>query len=382
MTPLLQINNLNIAFNTERGQIRPVRDVSMSIFPGQTLAVVGESGCGKSVTALSILRLIPQPPGEILGGQILFENRDLLTLSEDQMRTVRGKDIAMIFQEPMTSLNPVYTIGDQIVEAVKLHQGVTTRQAYEIAEQALHDVGIADPHRRIHEYPHQMSGGMRQRVMIAMALSCRPKLLIADEPTTALDVTIQAQILELLRKLQRETGMAILLITHDLGVVAENADVVAVMYASRVVETATVETLFDHPQHPYTEGLFRSVPKLGADARRLNTIPGSVPNPARFPTGCKFHTRCQRTRALAEKAPAEQTVEIRVGDEVARVLTRCQAEEPQLREVLKNQWAACHQVPTYDQSPVTVPMLQHKREVTTDAAPTGELLAAAKGASA
>src|SRR5215217_1478747 len=297
--PLLELKNLNVAFDTERGQIRPVRDVSLSVFPGQTVAVVGESGCGKSVTALSILRLIPEPPGKILGGEVRFEGRDLLRLSEKEMRGVRGKDIAMIFQEPMTSLNPVYTIGDQIAEAVVLHQHVSSREAYEIAAQSLQDVGIADPQRRVHEYPHQMSGGMRQRVMIAMALSCKPKLLIADEPTTALDVTIQAQILELLRKLQREQGMAILLITHDLGVVAENADVVAVMYASRVVETATVEELFDHPKHPYTEALFRSVPKLGAHASRLDTIPGTVPNPARFPSGCKFHTRCHRTRMLA-----------------------------------------------------------------------------------
>jgi oligopeptide/dipeptide ABC transporter ATP-binding protein len=208
----------------------------------------------------------------------------------------------MIFQEPMTSLNPVYTIGDQIVEAITLHQGVGTRKAYEIAEQALRDVGIADPHRRLHSYPHEMSGGMRQRVMIAMALSCQPKLLIADEPTTALDVTIQAQILELLRKLQKERGMAIMLITHDLGVVAENADIVAVMYASRVVECATVEDLFDKPQHPYTEALFKSVPKLGAYADRLDTISGTVPNPARFPSGCKFHPRCPRTRDLARHA--------------------------------------------------------------------------------
>jgi oligopeptide/dipeptide ABC transporter ATP-binding protein len=379
MTPLLEIKNLNIAFNTDRGQIRPVRDVSMTIFPGQTLAVVGESGCGKSVTALSILRLIPQPPGQYLGGEILFEGRDLLKLREEEMQRVRGKDIAMIFQEPMTSLNPVYTIGDQIVEVVKLHQGVSTREAYEIAEQSLNDVGIADPHRRIHEYPHQMSGGMRQRVMIAMALSCRPKLLIADEPTTALDVTIQAQILELLRKLQSETGMAIMLITHDLGVVAENADAVAVMYASRNVECATVETLFDRPQHPYTEGLFRSVPKLGGNAHRLNTIPGSVPNPARFPQGCKFHPRCQRTRELASRAPVDQTTEIRSGGEAIRVLTRCVAEEPQLREVQKRQWAACHQVPTYDASPVTEPVLDHKREVTQRQSREPMAVEAAKG---
>ncbi|HEX5243298.1 MAG TPA: ABC transporter ATP-binding protein, partial [Tepidisphaeraceae bacterium] len=255
--PLLELKDLSVGFDTERGQIRPVAEVSFSIYPGQTVALVGESGCGKSVTALSILRLIPQPPGRILGGQVLLEGQDLLKLSEREMREVRGKDIAMIFQEPMTSLNPVYTIGDQIMEAVTLHQHVSSREARDIAERSLNDVGISDPHRRLQEYPHQMSGGMRQRVMIAMALSCQPKLLIADEPTTALDVTIQAQILELLRKLQRERGMSILLITHDLGVVAENADTVGVMYASRVVEFATVEELFDHPKHPYTEGLFR-----------------------------------------------------------------------------------------------------------------------------
>src|SRR5688572_10152519 len=299
MQPLLELKNLSVAFDTERGEVRPVRDVSYSIYPGQTLAVVGESGCGKSVTALSILRLIPSPPGKVLGGQVLLEGRDLLQLSENEMRSVRGRDIAMIFQEPMTSLNPVYTIGDQIAEAVMLHQRVRTREAYEIAEQAMRDVGISDPGRRLHEYPHQMSGGMRQRVMIAMALSCKPKLLIADEPTTALDVTIQAQILELLRKLQREQGMAIMLITHDLGVVAENADVVYVMYASRIAECATVEELFDHPKHPYTEGLFRAVPKLGAHSERLQTIAGTVPNPAKFPQGCKFHPRCPRTRELA-----------------------------------------------------------------------------------
>src|SRR5436309_7090111 len=278
---------------------------------------------------MSILRLIPSPPGRILSGQIhLHGHGDLSKLSEREMRSVRGKEIAMIFQEPMTSLNPVYTIGDQIVEAVTLHQRVNTRQAYEVAEQALRDVGIADPHRRLHEYPHQMSGGMRQRVMIAMALSCQPKLLIADEPTTALDVTIQAQILELLRKLQRERGMSILLITHDLGVVAENADVVGIMYASRLVEFATVEELFDHPQHPYTEGLFRSIPKLGAHAERLATIAGTVPNPARFPSGCKFHPRCPRSRELAAKASEQDTILVRSGDEQIRVLRRCQAEEP------------------------------------------------------
>src|SRR5438128_5901930 len=330
--PLLELRNLTVAFDTERGQIRPVRNVSLSIFPGQTVALVGESGCGKSVTSLSILRLIPQPPGRFLGGKVLLNGRNLLDLSEREMRSVRGKEIAMIFQEPMTSLNPVYTIGDQIAEAIILHQNVRSRQAIEIAEQSLRDVGIADPGRRLHEYPHQMSGGMRQRAMIAMALSCQPKLLIADEPTTALDVTIQAQILELLRKLQREKGMSILLITHDLGVVAENADVVNVMYASRIVESATVEDLFDKPQHPYTDGLFRSVPKLGAHAARLATIAGPVPNPARFPTGCKFHPRCPRSRALAAQNP-NQAVTIRSADEVIQVLKRCREEEPTLREV-------------------------------------------------
>ena len=361
--PLLEIKDLNVAFDTDRGQIRPVRDVSLAIHPGQTVSVVGESGCGKSVTAMSILRLIPQPPGKVLGGQIMLEGRDLLKLPEHEMRRVRGKDIAMIFQEPMTSLNPVYTIGDQIAEAVVLHQRVSKREAIVIAEQSLREVGIADPGRRIGEYPHQMSGGMRQRVMIAMALSCKPKLLIADEPTTALDVTIQAQILELLRKLQREQGMAIMLITHDLGVVAENADVVAVMYASRIVEFARVEELFDHPKHPYTEGLFRAVPKLGAHSERLQTIAGTVPNPAKFPQGCKFHPRCPRTRELASRAPVEETVEHVAAGEVFRVLRRCHAEEPTLREVAPQHGAACHQIEGYDRAPVLIPRLADKREV-------------------
>jgi oligopeptide/dipeptide ABC transporter ATP-binding protein len=365
--PLLEVQNLNVAFDTERGQIRPVRDVSFSIFPGQTVALVGESGCGKSVTSLSILRLIPQPPGRILGGRVMLQGRDLLALSEKEMRGVRGKDIAMIFQEPMTSLNPVYTIGDQIAEAIILHQKVRSRDALQIAEQSLREVGIADPGRRLSEYPHQMSGGMRQRVMIAMALSCKPKLLIADEPTTALDVTIQAQILELLRKLQRETGMSVLLITHDLGVVAENADVVNVMYASRIVESATVEELFDLPQHPYTEGLFRAVPKLGAHRARLETIAGTVPNPARFPSGCKFHPRCPRTRKLAGAAPPEQAIVIRSGDEEVRVLRRCAAEEPTLREVEANHGAACHQLPQYEGAPPMTPRSEHRREVTPEA---------------
>jgi oligopeptide/dipeptide ABC transporter ATP-binding protein len=361
--PLLELRDLNVAFNTERGQIRPVRDVSYSIYPGQTLAVVGESGCGKSVTALSILRLIPTPPGKILSGEVNFDGRDLLQLAEREMRSVRGREIAMIFQEPMTSLNPVYTIGDQIAEAVLLHQNVRSREAYEIAEQAMRDVGISDPHRRLQEYPHQMSGGMRQRVMIAMALSCKPKLLIADEPTTALDVTIQAQILELLRKIQRGTGMAMLLITHDLGVVAENADVVAVMYASRVVEYAPVEEVFDNPLHPYTQGLLKSVPRLGAHSERLVSIPGAVPNPARFPSGCKFHTRCPLTRELAARAPESERVEVATADEKFHVLRKCAGVEPELREVHPGHWAACHLVEGFENSPLTRPQLASKREV-------------------
>jgi oligopeptide/dipeptide ABC transporter ATP-binding protein len=337
--PLLELHELSIGFDTEGGEIRPVQGVSLSIFPGQTLAVVGESGCGKSVTALSILRLIPSPPGKVLGGQVLFEGRDLLALSEREMRRVRGKDIAMIFQEPMTSLNPVFTVGDQIVEAVRLHQNVGVTKAYEIAEAAMHDVGIADPHKRLHEYPHRLSGGMRQRVMIAMALSCQPKLLIADEPTTALDVTIQAQILELLRKLQEERGMAVMLITHDLGVVAENADAVAVMYASKIVECAAVEELFASPKHPYTEGLFRAMPTLGRTHGRLETIAGTVPSPRKFPSGCKFHPRCPRMN----------------GDPV------CANEEPALREISREHWASCHHIEGFASKPITAPKTEARR---------------------
>jgi oligopeptide/dipeptide ABC transporter ATP-binding protein len=378
--PLLHVKDLHVAFETGRGEVHPVRDVSLAIYPGQTVALVGESGCGKSVTAMSILRLIPQPPGKVLGGEVMLEGRDLLKISEDEMRGVRGKDIAMIFQEPMTSLNPVFTIGDQIAEAVLLHQRVSYDEAWKIAEQSLRDVGIADPQRRLQEYPHQMSGGMRQRVMIAMALSCKPKLLIADEPTTALDVTIQAQILELLRRLQRETGMSILLITHDLGVVAENADVVGVMYASRIVEFATVEELFDKPQHPYTEGLFKSIPKLHGNMERLDTIPGTVPNPARFPVGCKFHPRCHRTRMQAGLANPIETVEIKSGDERFRVMKTCVDHEPVLKENQPHHWSACHFVDNYQQAPVTKPLLAHKRQVIPEAVEGGdhEILVTAK----
>jgi oligopeptide/dipeptide ABC transporter ATP-binding protein len=263
----------------------------------------------------------------------------VLQAGEKRMQQIRGGKIAMIFQEPMTSLNPVYTVGDQIMEAILLHQKVNSHQARDIAIKAMADVGIADPASRLDVYPHQMSGGMRQRVMIAMALSCRPRLLIADEPTTALDVTIQAQILELLRKLQQETQMAILLITHDLGVVAENADVVAVMYAGRIVEYARVEEIYDHPLHPYTEGLLASIPKLGHETERLNTIAGTVPSPAHFPVGCRFHPRCPRMQ----------------GDKT------CRDVDPALREVAPGHWAACHHIDGFHQKPITKPQLDAKR---------------------
>jgi oligopeptide/dipeptide ABC transporter ATP-binding protein len=376
--PLLEVRRLNIDFPAaalraeQPGAAVPtrtlpaVRDLSFTIAPGEVLGLVGESGSGKSITSLAIMRLLP--PQAKVSGEILFtENgstRNLAGLSDDSMRELRGSRIAMIFQEPMTALNPVMRVGDQIAEAVRAHGSRSKHEAASLAVQAMTDVAIPQPDRRARDYPHQLSGGMRQRVMIAMALSCKPKLLIADEPTTALDVTIQAQILELLRKLQRETGMAILLITHDLGVVAENADVVNVMYASRIVETATVEDLFDHPMHPYTEGLFRSVPKLGDTSERLATIPGTVPNPANFPGGCKFHTRCPLTRQKAHGAAVgTQTITITSGDETFAVLKRCHDEEPQLREIQKEHWAACHQSAEYDKSPLTEPRLEHKREI-------------------
>lgn len=290
---LLYIKNLSTYFHTENGMAKAVQDVNLEIGKGETFALVGESGCGKSVTALSVMRLIPDPPGKVIGGEIYFRDKNLLGLSEKEMRSIRGNKIAMIFQEPMTSLNPVYTIGDQIVEAIRLHQKKDLQTAWMEAVEILGLVGISDPEQRAHEYPHQLSGGMRQRVMIAMGISCKPELLIADEPTTALDVTIQAQILDLLDDLQEKTGMSILLITHNLGVVAERADDVAVMYASRIVEMAGAKELFDDPLHPYTTGLLKSLPRLGYSQDRLEAIPGNVPNPVNFPLGCKFHPRCQ-----------------------------------------------------------------------------------------
>ncbi len=340
--PLLSIRNLNVGFDTGGEVLRAVRDLSVDVLPGQTVALVGESGCGKSVTALAVMRLLSEPPGRVLCGEVWFDGRNLLALPEHEMRRMRGRDIAMIFQEPMTSLNPVLTIGDQISEAVSLHQEVSAREAYRVAEAALRQVGIAEPASRMRDYPHQMSGGMRQRVMIAMALSCRPRLLIADEPTTALDVTIQAQILDLLRRLRRETGMALLLITHDLGVVAENADVVGVMYAGRLVELGGVEHVLADPRHPYTRGLLRSMPRLGAKARRLETIPGVVPAPGRLPLGCAFFPRCVESQELAAKVPGEEVAEVRTPEQSFRVMRQCTATDPPWRETSPGHSAACH----------------------------------------
>ena len=297
--PLLRVDGLKTHFHTRDGVVRAVDGVSFDVLPGQTLAIVGESGCGKSVTAMSILRLLPMPPARIASGRIEFEGRNLLDLSEPEMRAVRGNLISMIFQEPMTSLNPVLTIGRQVAEVLVLHRGLSEREALAQAVEGLRKVQISEPERRTRQYPHELSGGMRQRVMIAMALACGPRLLIADEPTTALDVTIQAQILDLMRKLGAETGASIILITHDLGVVAEMAQRVVVMYAGRKVEEASVEQLFAHPRHPYTRGLLGSMPHLGqslsgddAPPERLVEIPGMVPSLKEAMPGCLFAPRC------------------------------------------------------------------------------------------
>jgi peptide/nickel transport system ATP-binding protein/oligopeptide transport system ATP-binding protein len=290
--PLLSIENLRTVFQTRAGEIAAVDGVSLSVARGKTLGIVGESGCGKSILSLSTMRLVPSP-GRIAQGRIMFDGTDLLGLAPDAMRAMRGRRIAMIFQEPMTSLNPVYTVGHQIMEAMRVHDRAASQAALrDRAIAALDRVRIPAPTRRLDEYPHQMSGGMRQRVMIAMALACEPDLLIADEPTTALDVTVQAQILDLLRDLQAQSGMAIVLITHDLGVVAEMADEVAVMYAGRVVERSSGTAVFDDPQHPYTLGLLGSIPKLEEHHDRLMAIEGAVPPPFALPSGCRFHPRC------------------------------------------------------------------------------------------
>jgi peptide/nickel transport system ATP-binding protein len=320
--PLLVIDDLKTHFYTRDGIVRAVDGVSYSVNAGETLAVVGESGCGKSVTSLSVLRLIPQPPGKITGS-IRFQGRELLDLPDAEMRKIRGNEISIIFQEPMTSLNPVLTIGRQIGETLRLHQGLDARQATGRAIEMLRLVHIPEAPRRVTQYPHELSGGMRQRVMIAMALACNPKLLIADEPTTALDVTIQAQILDLMRELKAKIGAAIILITHDLGVVAEMAQRVVVMYAGRKVEEAPVEQLFERPMHPYTSGLMHSVPKLGSTlsgaAPRLTEIPGLVPALNKPIEGCAFAPRC----GLATE--------------------RCRRELPPLEEKERGRWAACHE---------------------------------------
>src|ERR1041385_7812712 len=295
MSHLPEVNNLRTYFPTRRGLVRAVDGLSFYLDRGELVGLGGESGCGKSMTALSVMRLIA-PPGQIINGEILFDGKDLLKLSDSEMRAMRGDDIAMIFQDPMTSLNPVFTVGEQIAEALRLHRKLSRKQARQATIEAMREVAIPDPGRRVDDYPHQLSGGMRQRVMIAMALACNPKLLIADEPTTALDVTIQAQILELLDDLRKQRELAVLLITHDLGVVAEVADRVAVMYTGRIVEESPVDELFARPKHPYTEGLLRSVPKLTSEhvarKERLETIDGTVPRPTDLPPGCHFAPRC------------------------------------------------------------------------------------------
>jgi len=323
LSPLLEIRDLRVQFGTRRGLVRAVDGVSLSLARGEVLGIVGESGSGKSVLSLSVLRLLRTPPAIYAGGSIGFEGRDLLALSKEQMRGLRGDRISMIFQEPMTALNPVFTVGHQIAEVFRIHRGMSKAEAREAAVEMLAMVGVPAPASRVRDFPFQMSGGMRQRVMIAMALACRPQLLIADEPTTALDVTIQSQILELMMDLRDKLGTAIILITHDLGVVAETADRVAVMYAGRIVEEAPVETLFDQPLHPYTRALMRAVPRLEMRAgERLNEIPGTVPNLADVPPGCRFQGRCpfaldrclQEDPALVELEPGHRVACVRAGD--------------------------------------------------------------------
>jgi peptide/nickel transport system ATP-binding protein/oligopeptide transport system ATP-binding protein len=317
MEPILKIKDLKVYFDTDEGLVKSVDGVNLEITKGTTLGLVGESGCGKSVTCLSIPRLIECPPGMMAGGEIIYKGTNLLALPEKDMESIRGNDISMIFQEPMTSLNPVFTIGDQIKETIMLHQKKNDADARELTIQILRKVGIPSPEIRIDEYPHQMSGGMKQRVMIAMALSCNPELLIADEPSTALDVTIQAQILDLMQSLQDELGMSILMVTHDLGVVASIASHVAIMYASKIVEYGTADAIFGNPRHPYTLGLFTSIPVIGRKKEHLYVIPGNVPNPLAFPEGCKFWPRL-----FAED--------------------RCRAEEPKLIDIMEGHTSACH----------------------------------------
>jgi oligopeptide/dipeptide ABC transporter ATP-binding protein len=318
MDELIRVENLKTHFFTHAGVVKAVDGVSFNLAKGETLGIVGESGCGKSVTALSILRLIQNPPGKIVGGRIMFNGSNLLELSEKEMREIRGSKISMIFQEPMTSLDPVFTIGHEIIEAIQLHQGSDKREARERAISVLKTVGIPDPEKRVDSYPHELSGGMRQRAMIAMALSCNPSLLIADEPTTALDVTIQAQILQLINELKSDFDTSVMLITHDLGVIAEMCNNVAVMYAGHIVEYTDVISLFKEPLHPYTAGLKRSIPRLDIDVEKLDTIDGFVPNLSSLPAGCPFQTRCER------------------------VIDRCYKEMPEIHTIPGDHLVKCH----------------------------------------
>ena len=320
MGNLIEIRDLQTSFFTGEGELRAVDGVSFTIEEGRTMGLVGESGCGKSVTALSTMQLIPKSAGRIVGGEIRYRGENLIDFDEARMRRIRGNEISMIFQEPMTSLNPVFTVGTQIEEAIVLHQRLSKKDARDKAIEMLRLVRIPDPEARVDDYPHELSGGMRQRVMIAMALSCNPSLLIADEPTTALDVTIQAQILNLIEELQEQLGMALLLITHDLGVVAEQADDVAIMYAGRIVEHATPEIIFSRPLHPYTVGLLKSIPGYGGIGEKLEAIPGIVPSPLNLPDGCRFSDRCSRAD------------------------DGCRLREPELREVEEGHWVSCFRV--------------------------------------
>lgn len=313
----LDVRNLVTSFKVGKNYINAVDNCSFQVRKGKTLGIVGESGCGKSVTSLSVMGLVPIPPGRIAGGEIIFDNMDLLKLANDEMRTIRGNKISMIFQEPMTALNPLFTIGNQVSESFMLHRGMNRAQALESSIEMLKLVKIPSPEKRVHDYPHQLSGGMRQRVMIAMALACEPELLIADEPTTALDVTIQAQILALMNELQLKKRTSIMLITHDLGVVAETCDDVVVMYAGRIVEKATAEDLFNNPKHPYAQGLLRAIPQIGVKTQRLETIKGMVPRLDQLPAGCRFAERCPKAT-----------------DE-------CHVTDPELREVSPAHFAAC-----------------------------------------
>ena len=318
MEEILRVENLKINFTTEDGVVKAIDGVSFSLRKGEVLGIVGETGCGKSVTAHAILKLLPQPPAQIVDGRVIFEGKNLLELSEDEMNKIRGSGIAMIFQEPMTSLNPAFTIKEQMVDVITLHRNVSKNEAVEIAANALRDVKLPQPEIVLNKYPHELSGGQRQRVMIAMALSCQPKVLIADEPTTALDVTIQAQILNLMKNLQEKYGMSVIIITHDMGVVAQISDRVAVMYAGNVVEIGDVKDVLKDPIHPYTKGLLKSIPKVENPSEELETIPGSVPNLIDPPTGCRFHPRC----------PVKEEI--------------CEKEKPLLEEVKAGRYVSCH----------------------------------------